>query len=53
EFQSVPAYVQQVVSGLILILLVVLDRAVTTKGRAPGTRPALVRDNPITQGGTT
>ncbi|RVA48319.1 ABC transporter permease [Mesorhizobium sp. M7A.F.Ca.US.001.01.1.1] len=53
EFQSVPAYVQQVVSGLILILLVVLDRAVTTKGRASGTRPALVRDNPITQGGTT
>ncbi len=51
EFQSIPAYVQQVVSGLILILLVVLDRAVTTKGRASGTRPALVRDNPITQGG--
>ncbi|WP_246680558.1 ABC transporter permease [Mesorhizobium sp. B2-4-13] len=51
EFQSVPAYVQQVVSGLILILLVVLDRVVTTKGRAPGTRPALVRDEPITQGG--
>ena len=50
EFQSIPAYVQQVVSGLILILLVVLDRAVPTKGRAPGTRPALVRDNPITQG---
>ncbi|MBZ9743157.1 MULTISPECIES: ABC transporter permease [unclassified Mesorhizobium] len=53
EFQSVPAYVQQVGSGLILILLVVLDRAVNTKGRAPGTRPALVRDNPITQGGNT
>ncbi|TPK51755.1 MULTISPECIES: ABC transporter permease [unclassified Mesorhizobium] len=53
EFQSVPAYVQQVVSGLILILLVVLDRAVTTKGRAPGTGPALIRDNPITQGGNT
>ncbi|KAA3450303.1 ABC transporter permease [Mesorhizobium sp. SARCC-RB16n] len=51
EFQSIPAYVQQVVSGLILILLVVLDRVVTTKGRAPGTRPALVRDDPITQGG--
>ncbi|WP_246680629.1 ABC transporter permease [Mesorhizobium sp. B3-1-9] len=51
EFQSIPAYVQQVVSGLILILLVVLDRAVTTKGRAPGPRPALVRDKPITQGG--
>ncbi|WP_029059295.1 ABC transporter permease [Stappia stellulata] len=28
EFQSVPAYIQQVVSGLILILLVVLDRTV-------------------------
>ncbi|MCA0012180.1 ABC transporter permease [Mesorhizobium sp. B292B1B] len=53
EFQSVPAYVQQVVSGLILILLVVLDRAVTTKGRASGTGPALIRDNPITQGGNT
>ncbi|MBZ9809160.1 MULTISPECIES: ABC transporter permease [unclassified Mesorhizobium] len=53
EFQSVPAYVQQVVSGLILILLVVLDRAVTTKRRAPGTGPALNGDNPITQGGNT
>lgn len=52
EFQSVPAYVQQVVSGLILILLVVLDRAVTTKGRAAGKRPALVSDNPVTQGGS-
>jgi ribose transport system permease protein len=52
EFQSVPAYVQQVVSGLILILLVVLDRTVNTKGRAPGTRPALVRNNNlINQGG--
>ena len=28
EFQSVPAYIQQVVAGLILILLVVLDRTV-------------------------
>lgn len=28
EFQSVPAYIQQVVIGLILILLVVLDRTV-------------------------
>ncbi|PZO80248.1 MAG: ABC transporter permease [Mesorhizobium amorphae] len=28
EFQSVPAYVQQVVAGLILILLVLLDRTV-------------------------
>ncbi|WP_258052085.1 ABC transporter permease [Mesorhizobium sp. INR15] len=30
EFQSVPAYVQQVVAGFILILLVVLDRTVRT-----------------------
>lgn len=51
EFQSVPAYVQQVVSGLILILLVVLDRTVNTKGRVPGIRPALARNNPVTQGG--
>lgn len=51
EFQSIPTYVQQVVSGLILILLVVLDRAVTTKGRAQGMRPVLVRDEPINQGG--
>ena len=51
EFQSIPAYVQQVVSGLILILLVVLDRTVITKGRAPGTRPALIRDQPVIEGG--
>lgn len=35
EFQSVPAYIQQVVAGLILILLVVLDRTVKTRARAP------------------
>lgn len=34
EFQSIPAYVQQVVAGLILILLVVLDRTVRTSGRS-------------------
>ncbi|MFE0018225.1 ABC transporter permease [Mesorhizobium sp. NPDC059054] len=51
EFQSIPAYVQQVVSGLILILLVVLDRTVISKGRAPGTRPALIRDQPVIEGG--
>jgi ribose/xylose/arabinose/galactoside ABC-type transport system permease subunit len=28
EFQSIPAYVQQVVMGSILILLVVLDRTI-------------------------
>lgn len=33
EFQSVPAYVQQVVAGLILILLVVLDRTVRSGSR--------------------
>ena len=33
EFRSVPAYVQQVVEGVILILLVVLDRTVRTGGR--------------------
>ncbi|MBA3518167.1 MAG: ABC transporter permease, partial [Rhizobiales bacterium] len=31
EFQSVPAYIQQIVLGLILILLVVLDRTVRTR----------------------
>jgi ribose/xylose/arabinose/galactoside ABC-type transport system permease subunit len=31
EFQSVPAYVQQVVSGLILMFLVVLDRTFRTR----------------------
>jgi ribose transport system permease protein len=35
EFQSVPAYMQQVASGLILILLVVLDRTVRTGRRKP------------------
>lgn len=40
EFQSVPAYVQQVVAGLILILLVVLDRTVRTTARA-NTRAAV------------
>ncbi|MEO3998846.1 ABC transporter permease [Mesorhizobium sp. CAU 1732] len=33
EFQSVPAYVQQVVAGLMLILLVVLDRTVRARPR--------------------
>lgn len=33
EFQSVPAYVQQVVAGLILILLVVLDRTTRSGSR--------------------
>ncbi len=51
EFQSVPAYLQQVVSGLILILLVVLDRTVHTRGRAAGAIPLLVTQNPITTGG--
>jgi ribose/xylose/arabinose/galactoside ABC-type transport system permease subunit len=36
EFQSVPAYVQQVVTGLILILLVVLDRTVRRGSRTHG-----------------
>ena len=53
EFQSVPTYVQQVVSGLILILLVVLDRTFDARERATGARPALLRDNSITQGGST
>lgn len=39
EFQSVPAYVQQVVSGSILILLVVLDRNVRSTPRG-GSRVA-------------
>lgn len=34
EFQSVPAYVQQVVTGLILILLVVLDRSIRPAPRS-------------------
>ncbi|WP_200812441.1 ABC transporter permease [Roseisalinus antarcticus] len=33
EFQSVPAYVQRVVAGLILILLVLFDRTVPTNRR--------------------
>lgn len=33
EFQSVPAYVQKIVAGLILILIVVLDRNVTATTR--------------------
>lgn len=40
EFQSVPAYVQQVVAGLILILLVVLDRVVRPKPRLRATAVA-------------
>lgn len=42
EFQSVPAYVQQVVSGVILIMLVVLDRTVRTKPLAAPEPPALL-----------
>lgn len=52
EFQSVPAYVQQVVSGFILILLVVLDRTVSTRRKATANRPSLVQGNPIKQGGS-
>ncbi|MVA98333.1 ABC transporter permease [Nitratireductor sp. CAU 1489] len=52
EFQSVPAYVQQVVSGFILILLVVLDRTVNTRRKAAADRPAFVQGNPIKQGGS-
>jgi len=33
EFQSIPAYVQQVVTGSILILLVVLDRTIRPRPR--------------------
>jgi ribose transport system permease protein len=42
EFQSVPSYVQQVVTGLILILLVVLDRTVRSGSRkhAAAVKPA-------------
>ena len=49
EFQSVPAYIQQVVSGCILILLVVLDRTVHIRPGA-GREPARAVQ-PITQGG--
>ncbi|WP_372424305.1 ABC transporter permease [Salinarimonas chemoclinalis] len=45
EFQSVPSYVQQVVTGLMLILLVVLDRTVNTRGTAIVNRPSAVRAN--------
>jgi ribose/xylose/arabinose/galactoside ABC-type transport system permease subunit len=40
EFQSVPAYVQQVVTGLILILLVVFDRTVRPGVRTHGSAVA-------------
>ena len=42
EFQSVPSYVQQVVTGVILILLVVLDRTVRSGSRkhAAAVKPA-------------
>ena len=46
EFQSVPAYVQQVVSGLILILLVVLDRTVRTRSHFTPALPALASEKP-------
>lgn len=42
EFQSIPAYVQQVAAGLILILLVVLDRTVRASRRTHATAAALV-----------
>ncbi len=42
EFESIPAYVQQVVTGLILVLLVVLDRAVRSgsQSHATSVKPA-------------
>lgn len=46
EFQSVPAYVQQVVSGLILMLLVVLDRTIRSKPLAVPELPALSQAKP-------
>ena len=47
EFQSVPAYVQQVVTGLILILLVVLDRTVRTGTQAHGGTMGSIRPTPF------
>jgi ribose/xylose/arabinose/galactoside ABC-type transport system permease subunit len=40
EFQSIPAYMQQVASGLILLLLVVLDRTVRNGRRKPAASAA-------------
>lgn len=40
EFQSVPAYMQQVASGLLLLLLVVLDRTVRSDRRKPAASAA-------------
>lgn len=53
EFQSVPSYIQQVASGMILILLVVLDRNFNTRGVATRYRPSIARNNTIIQGGNT
>ncbi|MGV0876296.1 ABC transporter permease [Martelella sp. FLE1502] len=47
EFQSVPAYIQQVVSGCILILLVVLDRTVSIRRAAA----PVIEGKFITEGG--
>ncbi|EYD77394.1 ABC transporter, membrane spanning protein (ribose) [Rubellimicrobium mesophilum DSM 19309] len=35
EFQSVPAYVQEIVTGTILLALVALDRAATPRPATP------------------
>lgn len=51
EFQSVPAYAQQVVTGLILILLVVLDRNIRTKSLASREFPGRAFTTPIIKGG--
>jgi ribose transport system permease protein len=43
EYQSVPAYVQDIVTGLILLLLILLDRFVSSKKRRDVSLTALMR----------
>jgi len=43
EYQSVPAYLQDIVTGVILLLLILLDRTVSSSQRRDVTLAALWR----------
>jgi ribose/xylose/arabinose/galactoside ABC-type transport system permease subunit len=47
EFQSVPAYTQQVVTGAILIALIVLDRNASRRRALPPVEPAAEPERPL------
>ncbi|MGV9769098.1 ABC transporter permease [Microbacterium sp. NPDC003461] len=53
EYQSVPSYVQDIVTGVILLLLILLDRFVSSKTRRVEPLDAVIRRWRITRRNTT